>query len=512
MTTFSPPYSVSIMPRLIRLLLLVSLLTPGVTSLGQTPTYTADWESLSRHEAAPEWFANSKLGIYFHWGVYTVPAFGSEWYPFWMHVEDSWVYKHHLEKYGSHQKVGYHDFVPQFTGEHFDGDEWAELFQRAGARFAGPVAQHHDGFAMWDSEVNPWNAADMGPMKDITGELAAGLRERGMKLITTFHHARHRQRHAGEAIDPKHPPHDSHYPWNEDFATTSDDPLLKKLYGNLSEEEFNAYWFDQIKEVVDQYDPDIIWFDSWLNIIPEHLREEMCAYYLNHASKNGQEPVIAYKQVDLPTTVGVLDIEQGGKKDLSESVWMTDVTISDGSWCYTDAMGVKSADLVLRNMIDVWSKNGVVLLNVSPKADGTIPERQRKVLHEIGDWLAEYGEAVYGTRPFDIYGFGAAKADEGHFGGQSATVKYTADDVRFTVSKDGKTMYLFYLGKPEAGKRHSYKKLSPHHYPPHGEVKRVTILGTDHEVDWEMDTHACHVTLPDVPMNQIATVLKIEME
>ena len=157
-------------------LLLIALLAacsgPKKPEVTDPDPYAADWESLSKHNASPDWFRDAKLGIYFHWGVYSVPAYGSEWYPRQMHFENHDIYRHHVETYGHPSEFGYHDFVPMFTAENFDAEEWAELFQKAGARFAGPVAEHHDGFSMWDSEVSPWNVADMGPKKDITGELA----------------------------------------------------------------------------------------------------------------------------------------------------------------------------------------------------------------------------------------------------------------------------------------------------------------------------------------------------
>ena len=155
--------------------------------------YKTNWESLKQHNPAPEWFRDGKLGIYFHWGVYCVPAFGSEWYPRHMHIKKHPDHKHHVETYGDPSEFGYHEFVPMFKAEHFDPDAWADLFMKAGAQFAGPVAEHHDGFAMWDSEFTPWNAMNMGPKRDITGELAKAIRARGMKFVATFHHARNNQ-------------------------------------------------------------------------------------------------------------------------------------------------------------------------------------------------------------------------------------------------------------------------------------------------------------------------------
>ena len=351
--------------------------------------YEASWESLAQHEAAPVWFRDAKLGIYFHWGPYCVPAYGSEWYPRNMHMQGSREMMHHLETYGDPSQFGYHDFVPLFTAENFDPEQWADLFQEAGARYAGPVAQHHDGFAMWDSDVNPWNAMDKGPGRDILGELFQALEKRGMHTIATFHHARNLQRNAD---DPENwEGYDSHFPYHPDWPTSSTDPELSKLYGNIPADEFHQYWLDQVNEVVDKYAPDMIWFDSWLNMIPEKTRQEMAAHYFNAAKDKGQEVAIGYKYVDLPTTVGIHDIEQGGRKEMGHEPWMTDVTLSTRSWSYIEGQEYKSAGLVVRNMIDVWSKYGTVLLNVSPMADGTIPEAQRNVLLEIGRWMKANG-------------------------------------------------------------------------------------------------------------------------
>lgn len=472
--------------------------------------YEPNWESLSTHEEAPQWFVDAKFGIYFHWGVYSVPEFGNEWYPRHMYKEGRKEFEHHKKTYGSQSEFGYHDFVPQFKAEHFDANEWVQLFKKSGAKFAGPVAQHHDGFAMWKSKVNPWNVYEKGPKRDITGELALAIKESDMKLITTFHHAKNLQRNAD---NPDYwDGFNSHYPYKPEYATSSKDPELSKLYGNIPEDEFNDYWSDQIKEVVDQYSPDMIWFDSWFNFIPEKKVQEMCAYYFNSSVKKGQNVLIGYKQSDLPKEVGVQDIEQGGRRDITERPWMTDITLSTKSWSYINGQTYKPTTMVLRNLIDVVSKNGVVLLNISPKSDGTIPQEQRKVLGEMGDWFSKYGEAIYNTKPWDLYGFGTAAAGEGHFGGQSATVEYTAADIRFTQSKDEKSMYLIFLGKPTASEKVALRLLAKHRYCPHSEIKRITLLGTDVQAEYELTDENFTLTIPNAPMNELATVFKFELE
>ena len=201
--------------------------------------FKPDWKDLERHDAAPEWFRDAKFGIYFHWGVYSVPAYGNEWYPKWMHTKSGRrsYYQHHVETYGEPDKFGYHDFVPMFKAEKFDAEDWAELFRKAGAKYAGPVCEHHDGYSMWDSAITPWNAADTGPKRDITGELEKAIRKRGMKFITTFHHERTR----------------TWYPRVEGWPTTTTDPKLRMLYANVSEELFNQIFLSKLGEAIDKY-------------------------------------------------------------------------------------------------------------------------------------------------------------------------------------------------------------------------------------------------------------------
>jgi len=483
--------------------------------------FEESWESLSEIEREPEWFKDAKLGIYFHWGVYSVPAFSSEWYPRWMYFTDrgtKWggeVGPHHQKKYGSAKDFNYHDFIPMFKAEQFNADEWATLFEDAGAKFAGPVAQHHDGFAMWNSTVNPWNVKAMGPKRDITKELYEALREKEMKTIATFHHARLGQRYAKDSTNwlgnGPDIAWDSHYPYHPDYVTSSTDPDLRKLYGNLGEEEFNQYWLDQIKEVVNGYAPDIIWFDSWLDKIPINYRQKMVAHHFNTAVSKNQEPIVIHKQEDLPNNVSLLDIEQGGKTEISEDYWMTDITISDGAWCYTEGQVYKDAFLVIRNMIDVWSKKGIVLLNVSPTAAGVINQEQRDILKTMGAWIELHEEAVYETRVHSIYGYGIADFEKGHFGGQSATMKYSKDDFRFTTSKDGNTIYVYSLGLPDANSDIELKHVFDSNQK--GSLKNVSVLGSNVPLKWSGNDEILTITTPEISdMNEIATVFKLEFK
>lgn len=294
--------------------------------------YEPEWPSLMSHEEAPEWFRDAKFGIYFHWGVYSVPAFGNEWYPRHMHVSSRPEYKHHVDTYGDPSEFGYHDFVPMFKAESFDPEAWADLFQKAGAQFAGPVAEHHNGFAVWDSELTPWNAVDKGPQRDIMGELAGAIRKRGMRLVATFHHARN-NRHMVNKDGKLN--WEGHYPRVGGWPTVSEDPELRMLYGNLPRDEFLDLWRAKLVDVIDNYQPDLIWFDAWLDEIDETYQMQFLAHYFNRAAEWGRDVVVTCKHRDLPLEVAVEDFEKGRADELTEEPWLTDDTISYGSWCYT---------------------------------------------------------------------------------------------------------------------------------------------------------------------------------
>jgi len=474
-------------------------------------TYSADWESLSKHEASPEWFQNAKLGIYFHWGVYSVPAYGSEWYPRHMHQVGNYVYDHHVETYGHPSEFGYHDFVPMFKAEHFDAEEWADLFQKAGARFAGPVAEHHDGFAMWDSEATPWNVADMGPKIDITGLLAAELKKRDIKLITTFHHAKQLQRHDSIRSEGHEAYNWSHYPYVRGMPTSSEDPKLQLLYGNIPEDQWlEEIWYGKLKEVIDQYQPDIIWFDYVLDQIPEEYRQKFSAYFLNEAEKLNKEVVIVRKQEDLPINYTVDDLEKSRKNQIGDEPWMTDETISKGSWCYTQNLEIKESADVLHVLIDIVSKNGVLLLNVSPKADGSIPDEQKQVLLDMGAWLDAYGESIYDTRPWYTFGEGPTKEPEGHFNNHQEflKIKYSWKDVRYTTKSD--LIYATILGWPGAGKEILLSAFAEDSLSDPLEIASLTLLGSSAELVWELGEEGLTLTTPEEAPDQMAVVFKIE--
>lgn len=502
-------------------LLTVVMFSCGGSREQKSPTeknvFEENWESLAQVNEEPDWFKDAKFGIYFHWGVYSVPAYGSEWYPRSMHMKGTGAYEHHLENYGPTSEFGYHDFVPMFRAEYFDAEQWAGLFAKAGARFAGPVAEHHDGFAMWDSEATPWNSVDKGPNRDITGELEKAIRSKGLKFMTSFHHARHLQRYKGreeEVITREKNLHyqfrNSHYPLYPGTPPTLDDPELNYLYGNIPEPQWlEEVWYAKLVEVIDNYSPDLIYFDSWLNYIPDSMRLKFSTYYLNHAVEAGKEVVITRKQQDLPLESSVDDFEKSRQNHLAEKVWMTDETISNGSWCYTQNLHVKPAKGHVHVMIDIVSKNGVLLLNVSPKADGTIPEDQQEVLLEIGAWLDRFGEAIYETRPWYTFGEGPTSEPEGdHNSNAFQQLVYDYRDIRYTRSND--TIYAIFLGKPMAGERVLLEAFTPEKIQSSISISHISIPGGPGQLEWTLGEDGLSVLIPSDGLDDKATVLKIE--
>jgi alpha-L-fucosidase len=417
--------------KLVSVMLFVTIITSTVVTAEQ---YETTWESLSKHPI-PEWFKDAKFGIYAHLGVYCVPAYNNEWYPSNMYNKSdspNSVFQYHIRTYGDQSKFGYKDFIPMFKLEKFDPAEWAELYAQAGAKFAGPVAEHHDGFSMWPSKVNRWNAGAMGPKRDVVGELVSEIRKRDMKVVTSFHHAHNFQ---------------GYYPNVEGFDVS--DPQYADLYGKLGPEASHDRWLAKLKEVIDAYQPDQIWFDFGLQKIPDSFKQEFAAYYYNKEAEWGKPLIITRKGDHLPEGVGVLDIERGRMQTMGQTLWQTDDSTAHNSWSGVQGLRVKPPQEVLHILIDIVSKNGVLMLNVCPGADGTISDDQKKILSEMGQWLKVNGEAIYSTRPWEVYGEGPTQMGRGRRGGSFArTVQYGAEDIRYTRSKDKKILYAITLGWP----------------------------------------------------------------
>jgi alpha-L-fucosidase len=295
----------------------------------------------------------------------------------------------------------------------------------------------------------------------------------------------------------------------------TDDPELQILYAQLSKDENESVWLEKHKEIIDKYQPDIIWQDFNLIGVSEPVLLEFLAYYYNRAGEWGKEVVNTYKDA-LNTKVGVLDYERGGPPDLTDYYWLTDDAISRSSWCYTEGISFYSPKQVLHGFLDRISKNGSLLLNISPKADGTITQEQRDILLTMGDWLGKYGEAVYNTRAWVKYGEGPVKMGSGHVhisGGEfEAPSEASAEDIRFTRSKDNKNLYAIVLGWPVDSKTISISSLSGDMFSV-STLANVSLLGPKKDMyiplEYHQDENALHFKLPEKPAEEPAYVIKL---
>ncbi len=436
------------MKNILALAILVTLLATGTAGADQAigtdsksgrraeanirSAYTPDWPSLQHHAPVPEWMRDAKFGIYCHWGIYAVPAYHNEHYSKHMHDDSGYsklgTHERHLAIYGPLEKFDYHDFIPMFKGERFDAGAWAELFQKSGARFAGPVAEHEDGFALWDSASTPFNAKAMGPHRDVVGELERAIRARGLKFFVSLHNGIH---YTNVTLKP---------------GWAGADPKYAKFYGStMPHNEWLAMWEAKCREIVDQYHPDIFYHDVGLDQIPDAYKQRFLAHYFNDAAANDREVIVSYKKNDLPVGFAMIDHESGHPKEIVTQPWLCDYPIGTGlftSWGYAEGMELRSAADILGKLIEVVANNGQMLLNLSPKADGIIPDDQRQIALKIGQWLWSFGDAIYGTRPFFVAG-------ETLEGGQ-----------RVFYRRKGQSLYIVFLAWPGAGKTFAFHQLT----------------------------------------------------
>lgn len=410
--------------------------------------FRPDWESLKTYQV-PQWYQDAKFGIFIHWGVYSVPAFGSEWYPRLMYIPGTPEYQHHLATYGTQDKFGYKDFIPRFKAEHYDPGAWAKLFKDSGAKYVVPVFEHHDGFQMYDSALSDWTAAKMGPHRDLWGDLAKAVRAEGLHLCASSHRVEHDFfMGVGRQIrsDVNDPQNASLYGPAHNWLEAKGGTPLSNDYTYVST-AWTHDWLARSAEIVEKYHPDLIYFDWWIG--QPSVRTDLArfaAFYYNTTSKNGGTVgVINYKDWAMQPQSAVLDIERGQLGDIRPEKWQTDTSISNKSWGYIENDNFKSPQSIVQLLADVVSKNGNLLLNVGPKSDGTIPEQAQAILHDIGAWLKTNGEGIYATKPWRIYGEGPTKPAAGSF--HEGDVPYTPQDFRFTTKGD--VLYAIEMAPPK---------------------------------------------------------------
>ena len=472
--------------------------------------YQAEWGSLDTYQV-PEWYKDAKFGVFIHWGVYSVPAFGSEWYPRQMYLEGSAENKHHVATYGALNKFGYKDFIPMFKAEHYDPDAWAKLFKAAGFKYVVPVFEHHDGFTMYDSGLSDWTAMKMGPHRDLVGDLAKSIRAQGLHLGASSHRIEHDWFLEGgrsddaDVNDPKYaafygPAHTQHGGLGGSESLLDNWTYVSPQYAND--------WLARDAEIVEKYHPDIMYFDWWIGqpAVRPYLAKFAAFYYNESLAEKHPVGVINYKTYAMETGSGVLDLERGQLAAIRPLYWQTDTSISNKSWGYIENDTFKTPEFVVHQLADIVSKNGNLLINIGPRSDGTIPDQVQHVLLAIGGWLDVNGEAIYGTRPWRVFGEGPTKVQEGQFH-DTDTKPYTAEDFRFTTK--GETLYAIELGWPKGGEAiiHTLGKQVGSE-----RVRSVSLLGSSKKVSFEQETDGLHLKLPTQPEGSIAYAFKVEFK
>jgi len=481
-------------------------LLEGVDKADHEGPFRPDWESLQKYEV-PSWYEDAKFGIFIHWGAYSVPAFGNEWYPRNMYRPGTDEYKHQIATYGPLEKFGYKDFLPMFKAEHFDPAAWAELFKKAGARYVVPVAEHHDGFAMYDSGLSDWTAVKMGPHRDVIGELGKAVRAAGLHFGVSSHRVEHNFfLGLGRAIpsDVNDAQYAAFYgPAHNWLANPWGTPLCND-FTYVSTAWAND-WLARGAELVEKYHPDIVYFDWWIgqaSIRPNLTR--FAAFYYNSSLKYGDHVgVINYKDYAMREHSAVLDLERGQLGDIRPLHWQTDTSESNKSWGYINNDSFKSPEFVVHQLIDIVSKNGNLLLNIGPRSDGTIPEEVQQVLLDVGAWLNINGEAIFGTRPWRTYGEGPTKVASGSFH-DTDTANYAAEDFRFTTKND--VLYVIGLAWPTNGEAliHSLASTAGN-----SQIRSVALLGSDAKLQFDQRPDGLHVKLPAQASSQYAYALRV---
>ena len=439
-----------------------------------------NWESLSQFKM-PSWYRKGRFGLFVHWGVYSVPAFGNEWYPRRMYLKFDPCFNHRVQTYGAN--ADYRQIIEKFNPTEFNADEWAKTFKDSGAQFVMPVCEHHDGVKMYESELNRWNTKQLLG-KDFMLELKSSIEANGMKFFASNHRAEH------------------YFFLNGARANCPDSEVTKDLYPDLYgpaklpdngnpyadtklkvSKEWCEDWLASSCEMIDRLQPYAVYFDWWIYMTEfKPYIKKFLAYYYNRALEWDKEVGVFYKWGSIMPGCAIYDVERGQIDGINTELWQNDTAIAKNSWGYTENNSFKKPADLVRNMMDVVSKNGCFMLNVGPKAIGVICEEEKQVLHKIGEWLKVNGEAGYDSLPFYVFGEGKKIKNRAF----TENLKYGKNDYRFTY----KTGVIYVV--PMCEKTRQTYKIKSLRFANEGgiryDIKNVEILGySDVKVEFYRD-------------------------
>jgi alpha-L-fucosidase len=459
-------------------------------------------DSLTNYHC-PDWFRDAKFGIWAHWGPQAVPMDG-DWYARHLYVQGKPQYQDHLERYGHPSTNGYKDIIPLWRAEKWDPDRLMDLYKRAGARYFVSMGSHHDNFFLWNSKLHRWNAVQMGPHRDVVGEWQKAAKKRGLRFGVSEHlgasftwfQDSHKSDQTGPLAGVPYDGADSRY-WDlyhfpaapGDTAWYSNNPRWQQM------------WFDEIKELVDGYHPDLLYTDGGVPFGNEVGRSLIAHLYNGDARDHRGRAQVVYTCKQKSEGRWVEDLERGVMPGINPNPWQTDTSIGD--WFYNRNWHFRPVNWTIHMLVDIVSKNGNLLLNVVQRPDGSLDPEVEQMLHEMADWIAVNGEAIYGTRPWLVYGEGPVRTQGGHF---KEDFKYTAQDIRFTTK--GKTLYALALGWPDDGQL-TIKSLARPTGQSGSKITKVSLLGYRGKVDWKQTDTGLVVTLPAQKPSPYTCGLKI---
>ena len=520
---------------------------PAQVSIAQGK-FRPTWESLETNYECPEWFRDAKFGIWAHWSAQCVPEMG-DWYARNMYMEGSDDYDYHMAHYGPQSQVGFKDIDNMWHAERWDPDSMMKLYKAAGAKYFMALANHHDNFDTYDSKWQPWNSVNIGPHKDLVGIWAKTARKYGMRFAVSNHssHAWHwfQVAYGYDTSGPyKDAPYDgwltkadgkgkwwdgydpqdlycgpreaapkgldatqmkawldSHYKWHEEIPP--------------DDNGYSEKWYLRCQDLVNKYHPDMIYFDDTSLPLEQYGLDIAADFYNANASwHDGQdEAVITAKKLTPEQCEGLVDdYERGASAEIQPHPWQTDTCI--GSWHYDrrifEQHRYKSVGAVVKMLVNIVSKNGNLMLNIPVRGDGSLDSDEVTFLKGLAKWMDINGEGIFATRPWKVYGEGPPAVSSGMF--NEGKQQFGAQDIRFTQTKDGRTLYAFFLGWPKDGKLtiRSLKQRDG------GEpalldktIGKLTLLGSGEKIQWSRDAGGLHVTLPATAPCEGACALKL---
>ncbi len=459
-------------------------------------------QSLQQYKC-PEWFRDAKFGIWAHWGPQSVPMDG-DWYARGMYEQGSGHNKYHVANYGPPSKFGYKDIIPLWKAEKWDPERLMGLYKRAGAKYFVSMGTHHDNFFLWKSQLHRWNAVEMGPHRDVVGEWQKAAKKNGLRFGVSEHLGASftwfQGSHGSDKTGPNAGvPYDGADPQYQDLYHFPAEPGDRGWYSNNP--RWQRQWYSEIKELVDNYHPDLLYSDGAVPFNNEVGLSMIAHFYNSDAALHGGKVEAVYNCKQVSDGRWVQDIERGIQPTIDPNPWQTDTSIGD--WFYNRNWKNRPLSWVVDTLVDNVSKNGNLLLNVVQRPDGSLDPDVEQLLEQMAAWSAVHGEAIFGSRPWQVYGEGATRAKGGAF---KEDFTYSARDIRFTTK--GATLYALALGWP-ADNQITIRSLAKPNGENINQIKNISLLGYKGKLQWTQTAEGLVVHLPAQKVSDLTTGLKI---